>query len=52
MLSAAHFIDFFVHDMLDYTLLNKKNKNFTKDFSIFSIQDAAKEVIGFHEDKA
>ena len=27
IISAVKFIDFFVHDILDYTLLNKKDKN-------------------------
>ena len=35
--SAAKFIDFFVHDILDYTVLNKDAKNFVKQNSIFDI---------------
>ena len=31
MSSACKFIDFFVHDILDYTILNKVSKNFIKD---------------------
>ena len=31
MNSAAQFIDFFVHDILDYTILNKNCRNFLKD---------------------
>jgi hypothetical protein len=30
IVSASKFIDYFVHDMLDYTILNKEEKNFTK----------------------
>lgn len=37
MTSAAKFIDFFVHDILDYTILNKDDKNFTKDISVFDV---------------
>ena len=35
--SACKFIDFFVHDILDYTLLNKESKNFMKDKKTFDI---------------
>jgi hypothetical protein len=37
MTSATKFIDFFVHDILDYTILNKDSKNFTKNIDIFNI---------------
>jgi len=29
--SATKFTDFFVHDILDYTILNKEEKNFVKN---------------------
>lgn len=35
--SATKFIDFFVHDILDYTILNKDGTNFTKNISLFNI---------------
>ena len=38
--SATKFIDFFVHDILDYTILNKQQKNFTKNSEIFDIREA------------
>ena len=34
MSSATKFIDFFVHDMLDYTILNKDDKNFIKNITV------------------
>jgi hypothetical protein len=37
---AARFIDFFVHDILDYAILNKKEKNFQKELTIFDIKEA------------
>ena len=37
--SATKFIDFFVHDILDYTILNKQQKNFTKNSVIFDIRE-------------
>ena len=45
MASAAKFIDFFVHDILDYTILNKDNKNFTKQIIEFDIRDAINQIL-------
>lgn len=45
MLSSTKFIDFFIHDILDYTLLIKKEKNFTKNLSIFDIRKAVNEIL-------
>jgi hypothetical protein len=52
MISAVKFIDIFVHDILDYTLLNKKNKNFVKNMSTFNIKLAVEEIVNVWEDKA
>ena len=52
MYSATKFIDYFVHDILDYTILKKEEKNFTKQDTVFDIRDAVSEIIGFQEDKA
>ena len=52
MTSAAKFIDFFVHDILDYTMLNKAEKNFTKPLAVFDIKEAVKEIVIIQEDKA
>ena len=52
MSSATKFIDFFVHDILDYTILNKDEKNFTKNMAIFSIQNSVNEIIDTMNDKA
>jgi signal transduction histidine kinase len=35
--SSVKFVDYFVHDILDYTILNKEEKNFTKQISVFDI---------------
>ena len=51
MISATKFIDFFVHDILDYTLLNKEDSNFTKNFTVFSIQNAIEEIVDTLNDK-
>jgi hypothetical protein len=45
MESATKFIDFFVHDILDYTLLNKEDKNFVKDHTVFNLKHAIQEII-------
>jgi signal transduction histidine kinase len=52
MISAVKFIDYFVHDLLDFTLLNKKDKNFMKEFNVFSIKVAVGEIVNILEDKA
>ena len=51
MTSASKFIDFFVHDILDYTLLNKESKNFMKDKKVFNITEAVEEITDILEDK-
>ena len=43
--SASKFIDFFIHDILDYTLLNKKETNFSKSCVPFNIKLAIKEIL-------
>jgi hypothetical protein len=52
MASACKFIDFFVHDVLDYTILNKDSKNFIKNCSLFDINQAMKEMNDILEDKS
>ena len=51
IVSASKFIDYFVHDMLDYTILNKEEKNFTKTIDKFDIRTAINEIIEIQEDK-
>jgi len=45
MSSATKFIDFFVHDILDYTILNKEEKNFIKNCSVFNVKNAVEEIM-------
>lgn len=45
MSSAAKFIDYFVHDILDYTILNKEEKNFAKDLKLEDIRTTIEEII-------
>ena len=51
MSSATKFIDFFVHDILDYTILNKDDANFTKKITLFNIDFAVNEIVECLEDK-
>ena len=51
MASSTKFIDFFVHDILDYTILNKNSKTFTKNISIFNVEESIKEIIDSLSDK-
>ena len=52
MTSSANIIDFFVHDILDYTILTNDDKNFTKDLSVFDIREAVNQILVIIEDKA
>jgi hypothetical protein len=38
--SAAKFIEYFVNDILDYSMLNKDEKNFIKDLKVYDIKQA------------
>ena len=51
IVSSSKFIDYFVHDMLDYTILNKEEKNFMKTEDTFDIREAINEIIEIQEDK-
>ena len=51
MSSSTKFIDFFVHDMLDYTILNSNEANFTKNISVSNIKNVLNEVIEIMNDK-
>jgi hypothetical protein len=50
--SASKFIDFFVHDILDYTILNKEEKNFAKDLKLRDIRRTINEIMEIQGDKA
>ena len=52
MMKAGKFIDYFVHDILDYSIINREGNKFTKDCSIFDVRDAIYEIIEIMEDKA
>ena len=52
MTSSAKFIDYFVHDMLDYTVLTNDRSNFIKSVTRFDIRVAIEEIYQILEDKA
>ena len=43
--SASKFIDFFVHDMLDYAVLQKTTSGFIKQNECFNVREAIEEMI-------
>jgi len=49
--SATKFIDFFVHDILDYTLLNEKEENFMPNNTVFNLKIGIEEIKEILEDK-
>ena len=52
MVKAGKFIDYFVHDILDYSILSREDKKFTKDITRFDIRVAIEEIIELMDDKA
>ena len=52
IVSATQFIDFFVHDILDFSVLNKNDENFTPNNSVFDIREAIQHIVNIQEDKA
>lgn len=49
--SANKFIDFFVNDILDFSVLNQNEKNFTKIMTVFSVKTAVNEILDMLFDK-
>ena len=40
-----------MHDILDYTILNKEERNFVKNITLFDIRDAMNELKDILNDK-
>ena len=51
IVSATQFIDFFVHDILDFSVLSKDDANFTPNNSVFDVREAIQHIINIQEDK-
>ena len=49
--SSTKFADFFIHDILDFTIMKEDNKNFQKHLEIFDIRDAVMQILEMMEDK-
>ena len=49
--SGGDFIDYFVHDILDYTILNNSSDKFTKMMKVFDVRDCIEEILQIQEDK-
>ena len=48
---ASKFIDFFVHDILDYTIINQQDKPLTKNIEVFDVKEAVLETLNILCDK-
>ena len=51
MTSSANLIDYFVHDLLDYTILSNNVDNFFKDNQKFDILECINQIYDILEDK-
>lgn len=49
---SGKFIDYFVHDILDFSILRKNGEKFQKDIKVFDIRSMVQEILEIHEDKA
>jgi len=49
--AATKFIDFFVHDILDYSVMTQNEKNFYKDNTVFDVRESITEIITILEYK-
>ena len=51
MQNCVKLIDYFVHDMLDYTVLQNDAENFIQDISSFDISECINQIYEILEDK-
>ena len=51
MQNCVKLIDYFVHDMLDYTILQNDNENFIKDIAPFEISECIDQIYEILEEK-
>lgn len=51
MSSASMYIDHFVHDMLDYSILSKGGEKLEKIISKFDVRNSISEILEIQEDK-
>lgn len=48
---SVKFIDYFVHDILDFAIIRKDESKFTKDVKLFDLREAINEIMEIQEDK-
>ena len=51
ILTPTKFIDYFIHDVLDYTVLKKNKDKFIKNLAVFKVQEVFEEVMKIMKDK-
>ena len=51
MQNCVKLIDYFVHDMLDYTVLQNDNENFIRDITSFDVSECINQIYEILEDK-
>jgi signal transduction histidine kinase len=52
MKSSSQFIDYFVHDILDYTLLKNEHGQFKRNMQVFDLKESIQTVEDILRDKA
>ena len=52
MTSSSQFIDYFVHDILDYTVLTNEQSDFKPNFEVFNIKESFNHVEKILKDQA
>ena len=50
--NSGKFIKYFVHDILDFSILRNDGSKFVKDLKVFDVRDTIQEIIEIQEDKA
>ena len=49
--TASKFIDYYVHDMLDYSILIQDDESFSQNVTVFDIKNALEEIVDMYQDK-
>lgn len=52
MTSSSQFIDYFVHDILDYTVLTNEQDDFKPNVKVFNIKESCNHVEKILKDQA
>jgi len=49
--SAAKFIDYFIHDILDFSILKNGDKSFVPELNLANIRETVTQITEMQEDK-